>query len=160
MAVKLTEFQDYLKIDRSALDDEVMEQPSLFYSVGEAHAEAIAKRDFLKEAMATTDAELSGIHREAFIKQNIKPTEKMVENAVLLDKDHEQAFALYIKAKEQSDKLWALKEAFAQRKDMLHELARLHASNYFESTSAGSKAYERQRAELGEARAVRNRLKK
>ena len=63
--MKIEEFRQYLTIDKLALDDEVVRQPSLFYEVSEAYVEAVAVRDDCKEALASVDDELDSSVRKA-----------------------------------------------------------------------------------------------
>jgi DNA-directed RNA polymerase subunit L len=128
MTVDIDEFRKYLKIDKQALDDEVMQQPSLFFEVSEAYTLAVAERDALKEELNVTDAKYFLNHRRS----DPKATDTAIKNRVSIENGHQQAFTEYLEAKEYADKLSALKDAFNQRSEMLKALGRLYASNYFE----------------------------
>ncbi len=150
MTVDIDEFKKYLRIDKQALDDEVMQQPELFFQVSEAYAQAVAERDALKEELAVVDARLFANQRMS----NAKATDTSIKASVSTATNHEKAFAEWLEAKEHADKLAALKDAFFQRSEMLKTLGRLHASNYFEQTSVrdtkstDAMVYERQRKRL------------
>ena len=150
MTVDIDEFKKYLRIDKQALDDEVMQQPELFFQVSEAYAQAVAERDALKEEMAVADADLY----QAFKTKNEKSTDTFIKSKVQIAPDHQRAFTEFLEAKEHADKLAALKDAFFQKSEMLKTLGRLHASNYFEQTSVrdtkstDAMVYERQRKRL------------
>jgi hypothetical protein len=150
MTVDIDEFRKYLKIDKQALDDEVMQQPSLFFEVSEAYTLAVAERDALKEELALVDGSLFGGYR----KQDPKATDTLIKSKISIEKGHRAAFTEYLEAKEYADKLGALKDAFNQRSEMLKALGRLYASNYFEqmalkpTQSTDAMVYRRQRERL------------
>ncbi len=151
MDINLTEFEGYLKINKSKLDDDLIQQPSLLYKVGEAYTEAAAERDMLKEMLAGVDAELDGKIRHNF--GDGKYTEAVVKSGVQAHKKHKESFDAYMNAKIVADKLGVLKDAMHSRGYMLRDLVQLHVANYFETTSSGDRqVYERQRARLSEAR--------
>lgn len=150
MTVDIDEFRKYLKIDKQALDDEVMQQPALYFQVSEAYAIAVAERDALKEEVAMVDASLYGKYR----KSDPKATDTAIKSRISIEDGHQRAFSEYIEAKEYADKLGALKDAFNQRSEMLKALGRLYASNYFEqmalkpTQSTDAMVYRRQRERL------------
>src|SRR5229473_1296415 len=120
--IHLAELKQHLAIDKSMLDDEVIRQPVLFYTISEALTEALAKRDGAKETLAFVDAEVDNACRKKLSKGDIKITEKMVQNYVQCSHEHGKAFDNYLEAKTNADKLLALKEAFQQRSYMLRDL--------------------------------------
>ena len=154
--MKIAEFREYLKIDKGTLDDEIVRQPSLFFEVSEAYAEAAATRDGFKDQLATVDAELDAKIRAEL--GDAKVTESMVKGKVQTAPEHEKAFTDWLVAKERSDQYGALKEAFQQRSYMLRDLVSLYTANYFEQsaikTDASSDAhvYSRKRVKLAAAR--------
>jgi hypothetical protein len=131
MTADIDEFRKYLKIDKQALDDEVMQQPALFFEVSEAYVQAVAERDALKEELAVTDADLY----QAVKGSNEKSTDTFIKSKVQAASDHQKAFTEWLEAKEYADRLGALKDAFFQRSEMLKALGRLYASNYFEQAA-------------------------
>lgn len=159
MTIDLVEFRKYLQINKHALDDELIQQPSLFYEVSEAYVQAAAERDAAKEALACADAKIDGIIRDR--ESDNKITETMVKNEVTLHPSHIKAFSSWLDAKLLADQLQAMKEAFQQRSYMLKDLASLYVSNYFENQSVRADAqsdaaiYRKRRERLGDARAKR-----
>jgi len=157
----IKELQGYLEIDKLALDDEIVKQPSLFFKASEAYVEAVAERDACKEELSTIDAELDGEIRERLEKRGDKTTEAIVKNEIQTEKRHSAAFDTYILAKTRADRLLALKEAFQQRGYMLRDLASLYVANYYESSSvqgnsrSDAAVYNRQRERLADARTKR-----
>lgn len=165
MPPKLTlgELQDQLAIDKSVLDDEVIRQPVLFYTIGEQLTDAAAERDAAKEELASVDADLDGVWRKKLAKTSTRVTETMVSNHVITSAEHETAFKAYLAAKTRADKLLALKEAFQQRSYMLRDLVALYSANYYEESSIKpSKAqeashYAANRARMSNARVARGK---
>lgn len=163
MTMTLPELQAQLAIDKSVLDDEVIRQPVLFYTISEQLTDAVAERDAAKEELGAVDAELDGVWRKKLAKIHAKVTEKMVENHVITSAEHEKAFNAYIASKTKADKLLALKEAFQQRSYMLRDLVSLYSANYYEETSIKpSKAqeashYAANRSRISNARAARGK---
>lgn len=163
MPLSLAELQQQLAIDKSVLDDEVIRQPVLFYTISEQLTDAIAERDAAKEELAAVDADLDGAWRRKLAKIHNKVTETMVSNHVITSAEHEKAFEAYLKAKTKADKLLALKEAFQQRSYMLRDLVSLYSANYYEESSLKpSKAqdashYAANRARMSNERAKRGK---
>lgn len=130
--INLDEFRSYLTINKGALDDEVTQQPSLFFEVTEALAEANATRDQLKEELDQIGAEIGSEVRKTL---DPKALETRIKALVKLDPDYQKAFTGWLKAKMLSDKLEGLKEAFKQRSYALRSLTDLYNANYFETSS-------------------------
>lgn len=165
MPMTLAELQQQLAIDKSVLDDEVIRQPVLFYTISEQLTDAIAERDAAKEELATVDADLDDQWRRKLAKKDSKArvTEAMVANHVITSLEHEKAFDIYLKAKTKADKLLALKEAFQQRSYMLRDLVSLYSANYYEESSIkptkaqDASHYAANRQRMSNARAVRGK---
>ncbi len=155
----ITEFRDNLKIDKFALDDELMEQSMLLFQVSEAFVEAAALRDTCKEKAALVDAQLDSKIRTDAENSETRITEGDVKAQVQSDPKHEKAVKAYLAAKREADVLSALKEAFQQRGYMLRDLCSLHVANYYEQNSVrgtaatDTVAYNKRREILAEARA-------
>lgn len=149
--------KEQLRINKTALDDEISNQPMLYFDIAEQYEEAAAERDALKEMLATVDAELDVKYRSHYADQKV--TEAVIKNAVQLDVEHKVAFDEWLMAKESVGKLGALKEAFQTRGYMLRDLASLYVTGYYETTSVqGTHAtdtavYRERRQILAEARA-------
>jgi hypothetical protein len=154
--INIDELRGYLRIDKHALDQELEEQPMLLFQISEAYVQAAAERDTLKEQLATIDANLDHAAREDFADQ--KYTEAMVKNLVQTDKKHDQAMLKFLKAKERSELLFALKEAFQSRGFMIRDLCSLYNANYFAEASArgtpetGRATYKAGRERMAQAR--------
>jgi len=161
--IPLADLQQQLAIDKSVLDDEVIRQPVLFYTISEALTDALARRDGAKEALAFVDAEMDNVCRRKLSKGDAKVTEKMVQNHVQCSYEHGKAFDVYLKAKTYADKLLALKEAFQQRSYMLRDLVSLYSANYYEASSikptqaTEASHYNANRVRMSNARAARGK---
>jgi len=129
------ELRDFLKIDKHSLDNEIVEQPQLFFKISEAHVNAIAHRDWCKEEVSRVDADLAGAHRRKIEKTGARATDAAVSAAVAADPQHQAAVDAHMKARTDADLLGALKEAFSQRSYMLRDLAALAIANYYEKSS-------------------------
>lgn len=154
--IDLEEFKGYLKIDKEALDNELVEQPMLFYKISQAFVMAAAQRDLLKEKLTETDAVLDTEVREALGDE--KYTEAVVKNEVTKDKKHKAAFNDWLRAKTDADLFLALKESFSSRAYMLRDLCALYSANYFENNAIRTQGnqdkavYNINRAKLANAR--------
>lgn len=161
--IPLAELQQHLAIDKAVLDDEVIRQPMLFYTISEALTDAFALRDGAKEELASVDAEMDSVWRKKLSKTDARVTEKLVQNCVQCSSEHEKAFEAYLQAKTYADKLLALKEAFQQRSYMLRDLVSLYSANYYEVSSikptqaTEASHYNANRARMSNARAARGK---
>jgi hypothetical protein len=136
--IDLDEFRKYLDIDKNHLDDELIRQPRIFEQVGDALADANARKDVLKEGLATVDAELDGLVRKYLDEKGDKYTEAVVKNAVQADRKHRAAFVAHNEAKLKADKLWVLKDALEQRGKALEHLCKLYLGGYYQQDSVRS----------------------
>lgn len=156
MTFDVEEFRKYLVIDKNALDDEVIQQPTLVCKVAEAYVEAAALRDACKEAVATIDAQIDvGVREEL---EGEKITETIVRNRVQTHQAHKEAWDAYLTAKYEADVLGALKDAFVNRGFMLRDMVQLAVIGYFDVSSikgtkaASDFAYHMKREILAKAR--------
>lgn len=163
MGLTFADLKQQLEIDKSVLDDEVIRQPVLFYTISELLTDAIAERDGAKEELSMVDADLDAQWRAKLSKNEKRVTEKLIANYVQTSPLHEKAFQTYLDAKTKADKLLALKDAFQQRSYMLRDLVALYSANYYEEASVRpSKAqeashYAAQRQRMSNARAARGK---
>ncbi len=127
------EFKGYLPVDKTRLDDELVNQASLLGEVSDQYSVASNERDDLKEKLAFTDAELADEAR-----QNLtgKVTEAMVVSYVQQHPRHLSAYKAYAAARLNTARLGALKEAFVTKGYRLRDLCTLYVANYFEDGAA------------------------
>ena len=159
----LADLHKQLEIDKSALDDEVIRQPSLFYMVSEQLVEASAERDAAKEDLAMVDAELDAHWRTALNTGTARVTDKAIQSHIQTSQRHKDAFIAYLDAKAHADKLLVLKESFQQRSYMLRDLVSLYTANYYEESSIRptktqeASQYAANRVRISNARAAREK---
>ena len=146
--------KDKLRIDKNALDEDLIGQPGLFREAGYAYAEAVSTRDALDEERKKVRAELS-IGMEG----RVADVAAKVESHKL----YRKALGKYLVAKKNADDAWVDREAFQQRAFVLKELAHLYVAGYFGTdTIRGSDSrvvqqmeYDRDRREMSEQRRER-----
>lgn len=127
----IAEFRDLLLIDKNRLDEHLQEQAEIFYRIADALAQAQSVRDKAKEDISITDAQLNLQFRKDLEEEGTKVTDAKINAMVQDDDEHHAAFNEYMDAKEQADKLSAMREAWMQRSYMLRELVGLFISGYF-----------------------------
>lgn len=160
----LDKLRGYLAIDKHSLDDEIVQQPQLFFEISEASVNATARRDFLKEEIARVDAALHAKHRRQIEKSGARATDAGVSAAIAADPKHHAAVDAHISARQQADLLLALKDSFHQRSYMLRDLASLSVANYFERNAVTdnnvTRDFKAQKVmdKLGDARAAKGSL--
>lgn len=148
------DLKKHLVLDKNALDDELIHQASLLYTVSEAYEGALAERDNLKEQLATVDAQIDSTIRADEEKQ----TEAAIKHLIAKHNWHRDAYLAFAEAKAKAGKLGALKDAFKERGYMLRELCSLYLSNYYTQDSVRSTqatddaSYQQRRIKMAEGR--------
>jgi hypothetical protein len=129
---------DQVRIDKDNLDEELIHQPALYQSVGEAMAEAVSNRDF-------ADAELNRLCAETslYIRQHpgefpFKLTEDSIASAVLTNPQVVEARTAYLNAKKHAQLMTNTLSVFERRHGVLENLVRLYLSGYFMDASASN----------------------
>lgn len=125
---KIEEFRNYLRIDKTRLDDELVEQPQLFFEVSEQYTEAVAHRDAMKAQVESVYASLDGSYRSGE-----KSTEGAIKSQIINSEHWRAANDDFLQAKKWADQWGVLKDSFNQRSEMLKSLCKLYATNYFET---------------------------
>ena len=155
-------FRDGLRIDKLNLDDALVEQPELFFHVASQQVMASSRRDQAKEYSKRVDAGLFMRIRQEMIDEGERPTEITVNARVESHKDHTVERDAYLELMKEADLWLALKEAFMQRSYMLKDLASLHITNYYATSSVrGGDAREvQQQADTKRRQAISSKRKK
>lgn len=138
--MKIEEFRKTLELDKHSLDEELVQQPSLYFRISEAYVELAAIRDTKKEALETVDAKLDA----GFRISNDKLTEPKIKNMIQAHTDHQEAFIAYNEAKKAADLMAGLKEAFHIRGYMLRDLVSLYSTGYYQADSVKDTASTRE----------------
>lgn len=134
--VKLSELTESLRIDKYNLDEEMVHQPSLFWQVAEAAAISRSRLDQAEAELKEKEAELDNALRLEAEEKGEKCTESSIAMAIKRHPDRVEAHRNYLGHKLGTEKLDQLRESFKQRNYVLGDLAGLHVSGYFQSSSA------------------------
>ncbi|MCK5235407.1 MAG: hypothetical protein KAR06_00365 [Deltaproteobacteria bacterium] len=140
--MKIEEFRDLLKLDRTKLDHACQTQADLFYRVSQQYTMAVSRRDEAKEEVSMVDAKMGQKLRATALANDEKLTDKKMAADVQASSEHEEAHSNYLTIKAEADEWGILKESFLQRASMLKELCSLYIAGYFSdvviSGAAGS----------------------
>jgi hypothetical protein len=137
---EIQEFEKLVGVDKYALDDNLEQQPDLFYRVSRAYEMASAEAEQAKLDQDKTYAELDASYREDMAKAGEKVTENTVKQAVAADPTMRAAIGFAARKREIMGRWRALKDAYSQRINVLRELTQLYSSGYF-SDAVGNKAH-------------------
>ena len=129
------DFKDYLKIDKHALDDMLVNQADTFYEISEHLTSAMANRDSVKDELGQVFAETDAKVRRRAEKNGEKVTEGRVSQLVVLEKKYIKKNKEFLRAKQDLEQWQLLKEAFLQRATMIKSLVQLYSTNYFTQES-------------------------
>lgn len=152
------ELKGLLRIDKNALDEELVQSPELLFKVSDAYIAAVDVRDALKNDLAVVEAEADKKIRHAADVADEKVTEGAIKARVMTHKDRVKAYNAFLDAKLAADRLGALKEAFTLRGYAIRELCQLFTSNYYQERSVRRDAatdrivYQSTRKKLAERR--------
>jgi hypothetical protein len=129
-----------LKIDKEALDDELIHQPELYHEAGRLYQSAVSSRDEARvdrdSTKAKVDLKIRGqLERQGDEKK--KPTETQIGNMVSLDPELLSAQERYQEWDRLAGQGAALREDFHARGFTLRELANLWVAGYYQTNSAG-----------------------
>lgn len=138
----LNELEQFLKINMSELDNDLIQQPELLRQVSEAYALAVSRRDAAKEELERVNAELYSTIRSQAEEEGRKITEKAIDSEITQSPEHQRAHREWLDRKLEADQWSALKDSFYQRSHMLRDLVSLFTSGYFSDPSAVPKSEE------------------
>jgi hypothetical protein len=151
---QLDDFSRRLKVDKNSLDDELVDQPDVFYRVGVQYALAISRRDraYTRRKEVEGEALLRVREREGRV------TDTQAKELVSADPEVQAAYREYQAWASLASRWEYLKEAFAQRSYVLKDLAALWIAGYYAGSTgragrdAGERVSERHRAALDQER--------
>jgi hypothetical protein len=115
----------YLAIDRDNLDDCLMQQPEVYYSVAQALALANADRDACKLDLEELQAQLDQDIRAEALRKDEKLTETSLQNRLKTLPKMQDIQRVLLKKRQEAESWQMLKEAFQQRSYMLKEIVAL-----------------------------------
>lgn len=137
--------KDDVKISINHLDQAAIDQPTLYAEWAEKWAEAVMKKDQLKEQITAVKAEA-----DESIRSNPKgygwaadkaPTEAWVATQLSSHKKVVKITEEYLQAQYEVNMLSVAKEALEHRRKALEILTTLYASNYFVAKSKSDHNY-------------------
>lgn len=140
------ELTDGLRIDRDALDVELIQQANAFFHASEGAAYAESIRDRKKLELDKVVAELDQDIRDNMVSDGERITEGKVTQQIQREQDYLRA-ALELNKSSHNMKSWeSLKNAYRMRAEMLKSLVSLNNSNYYgEVTGAAERQISRER---------------
>ena len=133
--IDLEEAQRSLRIAKDAIDEAIMEQPTLFYAVSDMLVFTKEEKDTAKLARDRVEAGVSHKLRTSLNREGTKFTESALREQVTLDRDYDNAQCAYLSALSEVTAWEHMKEAYSQRGFMIRELARLWTSNFYGENS-------------------------
>ena len=122
--------EECLQINRSCLDQELADQPSMFSTISMEYVTHLSVRDECKEAVERLEKQVEVSTRRAAAETGTKMTESAIASEVKLNADVIKARDAYLDAKEKAERWGVLREAMLQRAHVLKDLAHLATSEY------------------------------
>lgn len=127
-------FKDDIQIDEHALMWECARQPMLFHQyaimLADAQVERAKAKDELDLVKAQLDESIRADPGKYGLSTDKKPTEAAIAAQVIQEEDYKTANDAYIEAEHEVNKMWAAKDALAQKKSMLESMVRLHLADW------------------------------
>lgn len=132
------EFENALRIDEHALDQELVRQPDLFYRVAKYLALVTSRRDAKKQHVAEVEAQVDQDLRETAAKHKEKTTETDIKNMIRLDDSVIKVSTELLTLNRKVGDAAALKEALQAKGYALKELVNLYVNNYYHQNMDGT----------------------
>ena len=136
------DLKESLKLDKGNLDDQALEQASLYYEWAEKHAQAVLARDKAKENLTVITADASADIRKNAEKYGWDaykaPTETFINSKIPLHKSVSDAQLHLIDLQYEVNLYQAAKDAIEQRGRALDITAKLFTAGYFSANRGKS----------------------
>jgi hypothetical protein len=129
--ITFEEAEELLLINKHELDDDCVTQPSIFHSVGDQFLTAKSIRDKSKKNLAEVDATIAKELRLDADTKGTKLSEAKLQELIILDNRHKEAFAIWAEDNLISERWELMKESFSQRSFMLKDVCSLFYTNYY-----------------------------
>ena len=132
------DYERDIQIDHNALDVEWVRQSELMYRYTKHAAQTRATMDEAKERLDVVKARLDAAIRENPPKYGLdgRVTEAAIQNAILLQREYEEASHEYAETRYENDIAQGAVRAIDQRKTALENLVRLLGMSYFAGPQA------------------------
>ena len=116
--------KDYLYVDDRSIWTELERHASKYYFIASVTADVRYARDELKDQLTL----LAGRLRERIVERSAslgerKPNDTLIEAMINRDEEHQELSNRILKETRTLDRLYALRDALAQRKDLLVQIA-------------------------------------
>jgi hypothetical protein len=144
-------YESMLRIDKHALDDELIEQPQYYSDVSQRLATCISYRDEAKDHLEGIRAMCDQRVRSSFADDAKKPPEAAIASMVVQQPEYQQAKDGLAAWHDRYNRWMGLKEAITQRGYALKDLVALFVADYFARNSAGKSVESRERTAKAEA---------
>ena len=126
------DFKEDIKINEHDLENEWMEQASLFLYYAEAHSEALHIRDLAKAKCDYVYAvAYSAIKKDWEKYFDVKPTEPAIKEYIAKSKKYKEAERTFIDASKDANMMLGAKVAFDHRKLALSNLTSLKIGGFY-----------------------------
>jgi len=147
-------------LDHHNLDEEWIKQSSLYFKYASLHADAIAKRDSLKEELEVVKAELFVKIQKDWAKYGFekKPTDGVAKAFVDQEEEVAEITEEVIEANKEVNILASAKVAFEHKKKALENLTTLWVQNWHSEPKEGvfNKGYESELFQRKQQRELKN----
>lgn len=128
----IREYKKDIRINENNLEDEWINQPSLFLYYAEAHAEAIHERDLAKAKTEYVYAIMYSDIKTNWEKSfDNKPTEPAIKESILKHPKYKKSERAFIDASKNMNLMLAAKTAFDHRKMALSNLTSLKIGGFY-----------------------------
>ena len=131
----IEELKLLLTIDRNRLDEELVQQPQLYYEASEGYTDAAAKRDLSKLVLEQLEANIGKEYRSQSLE---KVSDKRVNEHVTSHQLYTEQYERYLNYKSDAEKWDALVDAFRQRSSMARDLVQLMSIGFWSAGPAST----------------------
>lgn len=126
------DYKEDIKIDPENLEQEWIEQPSLFLYYSDLYAEASFQKDKKKAFLDYTYSRLYALIKDTWNEHfDSKPTEPACKEWITRHKDYRQAEKSFIIAQKNANIMQNVKAAFDQRKYALSNITSLRIGGFY-----------------------------
>lgn len=137
-----------IKLNRYHLDQNAIDQVSLFEDCTDRWADAVLERDTIKETLTVIKAEVDEEIRKSpslygWDSTSKSPTEAWISNRIILNERVREATIDHLKAVHKVNVLSGDKETLEHRKKSLDVLTELYKGQYFVAISRNDENYKR-----------------
>lgn len=152
---ELGRLENGLRIDKYALDDELIEQAHFYNEVAQRHADAISYRDEAKADFEGIKAKVGLTIRQQFAQAGEKITESGVDARIVAHPEYQNALTTLAAWSDRVNRWSGLQTAIQQRGYALKDLSTLYVAGYWADRSASTVSRE---VKTGRADSAREKI--